>query len=240
MQNFKIDFKFKVKAVGKNNGYGNVRSNQTIPYGTYKHLAGVSGVYCIKNKINNMMYIGSTRDAQRRVLKHFSLLRNNKHPNLLLQGDYNKYGYNEFEIQMLEECDDILDKEVEHQLKYSLEMLYNQEITGNYHSDRQRKAWTNNNRSVHKTKEYREKMSKLKQNKIGQFTKDGSKLIAIYNNSDEVCEKFKMAKSSLLGCCNGSKKSIFGYKWHYLDDNGRIIAQGIGRYRTIIRNEEIV
>ena len=50
-----------------------------------------------------------------------------------------------------------------------------------------------------------------------------------------------MAKSTLLGCCNGSKRSVFGYVFHYLDDNGNIIANGKGRNRTIIKySEDIV
>ena len=36
-----------------------------------------SGIYCIKNKINNKMYIGQSTQIERRLREHKSLLRNN-------------------------------------------------------------------------------------------------------------------------------------------------------------------
>ena len=49
-----------------------------------------------------------------------------------------------------------------------------------------------------------------------------------------------IAKSTLLGCCNGSKKRALGFIWHYLDANNNIMLQGKGRKRDIIQNEDIV
>lgn len=52
----------------------------------------VSGIYCIENKINNKTYIGSSKNLYQRLLKHFALLRHNKHENAHLQSAWNKYG----------------------------------------------------------------------------------------------------------------------------------------------------
>ena len=43
-----------------------------------------------------------------------------------------------------------------------------------------------------------------------------------------------------MGCCNGSKKSAYGFIWHYLDSENNIILQGKGKHRDIIHNEDIV
>jgi group I intron endonuclease len=51
-----------------------------------------SGIYCIKNKINGKLYIGSSKDLDVRAKRHFYLLKHGKHYNGSLQGAYNKYG----------------------------------------------------------------------------------------------------------------------------------------------------
>lgn len=48
----------------------------------------------IKNKINNKIYVGSSTDVQRRLKTHIN--------------DLNKYGKNNFEFSVLEECDNSL------------------------------------------------------------------------------------------------------------------------------------
>ena len=83
-------------------------------------------------------------------------------------------------------------------------------------------------------------MKTLKSNKIGKFDETLGNLLEVFENSDEVCAKYNIAKSTLLGCCNGSKKKALGYIWHYLDENNNIMLQGKGRKRDIIQNEDIV
>lgn len=63
----------------------------------------ISGVYIIKNIVNNKIYIGSSVDIHKRWKEHIRLLRNNKHKNKYLQDDWNKYGEHEFEFTIEEE-----------------------------------------------------------------------------------------------------------------------------------------
>ena len=69
------------------------------------------GIYGIKNKINNHIYIGKTEmNFGDRRDSHYSLLRNNKHWNPYLQNAWNKYGENNFDfviIHKLKENEDI-------------------------------------------------------------------------------------------------------------------------------------
>lgn len=51
-----------------------------------------SGIYMIKNNLNEKFYIGSTKNLNVRFSTHKSLLKKNKHTNIHLQRSYNKYG----------------------------------------------------------------------------------------------------------------------------------------------------
>jgi group I intron endonuclease len=65
-----------------------------------------SGIYQIRNKINNKIYIGSTYNFRLRWNQHKSLLRNNIHPNKHLQRSFNKYEEINFDFEILEYIED--------------------------------------------------------------------------------------------------------------------------------------
>ena len=56
------------------------------------------GIYNIKNKINNKIYVGESFNIERRWREHIEDLNNNKHHSYKLQTDWNKYGENNFEF----------------------------------------------------------------------------------------------------------------------------------------------
>ncbi len=62
----------------------------------------ISCVYKITNKVNNKIYIGSTRNYIKRITSHKNLLIKNKHPNSYLQNSCNKYGIDCFEFSIIE------------------------------------------------------------------------------------------------------------------------------------------
>ena len=69
-----------------------------------------SCVYCFENLVNNKKYVGQALNFQRRLSEHFYLLNKNKDVKLL-QFAYNKYGLDNFNIYIVEECSvDILDE----------------------------------------------------------------------------------------------------------------------------------
>ena len=57
------------------------------------------GVYCIKNKINNKRYIGQSINIENRLVSH---KRNEK--SILLVRAFEKYGLENFDFFVLEEC----------------------------------------------------------------------------------------------------------------------------------------
>lgn len=62
------------------------------------------GIYAIVNKVNNKMYVGRSVCIPSRWTAHQSKLRLNIHFNSHLQRAWNKYGEENFELIILEEC----------------------------------------------------------------------------------------------------------------------------------------
>lgn len=66
----------------------------------------LSGIYQIKNIVNNHLYIGSAINVKNRKSKHFSDLKKNKHHSIHLQRAYNLYNENNFGFYILEYVED--------------------------------------------------------------------------------------------------------------------------------------
>lgn len=71
-----------------------------------------SGIYMIKNIINNKVYIGSAKKLVSRLSNHRHLLNNNKHHSIHLQHAWNKYGEDVFIFGVIKVVED-LDKLIE-------------------------------------------------------------------------------------------------------------------------------
>ena len=66
-----------------------------------------SGVYQIRNLINNKVYVGSAVDINRRKREHYTQLSKGKHCNQKLQNAYNKYGVENFSFEIVESVKDL-------------------------------------------------------------------------------------------------------------------------------------
>jgi len=71
----------------------------------------MSGIYKIVNKINNNLYIGSSKRLKRRWYIHKGQLRKNKHHSIYLQRAWNKYGEQAFEFIIIEETENLFERE---------------------------------------------------------------------------------------------------------------------------------
>ena len=95
----------------------------------YNIGSNVKGVYLIRNKINGKCYIGSSVCIRRRIAQHFRSLKQNSHHSADLQIDFNKYGIENFQVEVLLECSvsDARKYEEEYITKFNLkEFGYNQ------------------------------------------------------------------------------------------------------------------
>lgn len=64
-----------------------------------------SGIYSIKNIINGKVYIGKSTHLYRRKYQHFTALKKGKHSNTYLQASFDKYKFDSFIFEVLEQCD---------------------------------------------------------------------------------------------------------------------------------------
>lgn len=64
-----------------------------------------TGIYQIRNRVNNKVYVGSAFNIHQRWACHLSLLTNGKHKNKHLQNAWNKYESSNFCYEILEEVD---------------------------------------------------------------------------------------------------------------------------------------
>ena len=81
-------------------------------------INSISGVYQIRNAINDKIYIGSAVNIQKRWREHISALKKNKHHSRYLQRSWNKYGEKNFEFVILEECEPVKETLLEREQFY--------------------------------------------------------------------------------------------------------------------------
>lgn len=90
----------------------------------------MTGIYSIKNLVNNKIYIGSSNNITTRINQHFNNLKNNKHNNKHLQSSYNKNGVENFSYEILEvfeniDRNELFKIEADYLEKYNIDNLYN-------------------------------------------------------------------------------------------------------------------
>lgn len=72
----------------------------------------MKGIYKITNKSNGKVYIGQSENLINRKRNHFYWLGRNEHHNQPLQKAYNKHGEESFVFEILEETDDLDNREI--------------------------------------------------------------------------------------------------------------------------------
>lgn len=74
------------------------------------------GIYEIKNKVTGKIYIGSSKQIEKRWEQHLQALEKGEHHSILLQRAWNKYGKECFEFIVKEECkeEELLVREQKH------------------------------------------------------------------------------------------------------------------------------
>lgn len=72
-------------------------------------------IYLLKNKVTGRGYVGRTCQPKNRLKLHMNNLKANRHPNELMQEDFNLYGVDSFEFEILAEYEQLTRTGIEKQ-----------------------------------------------------------------------------------------------------------------------------
>lgn len=174
----------------------------------------VSGIYCIENTINHKIYIGSSKNIYQRLLKHFALLRHNKHQNAHLQNAWNKYGEVYFRWFVLEFCDNSVLAERE---QYCMDLFgaeYNitKIVERNILSKESRIKQGETRRKLHKE-------GKLEWNfkpvTLYVYDLEGHLLFSNPLGLKDTAKRLGISPSSICRVTNGTYQQCKGYRFSY-------------------------
>lgn len=174
----------------------------------------VSGIYCIENITNHKTYIGSSKNIYQRLLKHFALLRHNKHQNAHLQSAWNKYGESSFRWFILELCDSAELTEKEQYCIDLFEAEYNitRIIERNILSGESRIKQGETRRRLHQE-------GKLEWNfnpvTMYVYDLDGKLLFSNPLGLKDTARRLGISPSSICRVTNGTYQQCKGYRFSY-------------------------
>lgn len=188
----------------------------------------ISGIYQIKNKINNKIYIGSSKDICKRWRYHIADFKANRHCNKYFQASWDKYGEDNFEFSILEKVTNLEDlKDIEQQ--YLLKL--NPFKENGYNLCKTTESYTfgyklsEDTKNKMKNKKFTEEhilniKLNIKKKCILQFDLYG-RLIKKWNSLNDIISFNPIYKmSSIYCCCNSNTPHIssYGYLWFYEED----------------------
>lgn len=204
-----------------------------------KNIPKISGIYIIKNDINNKFYIGSTVNLCKRITTHIGKLKTNQHVNSHLQGAVNKYGINNFSFKILVICEryqlfeieqGVLDyyKCYKHDIGYNMSEIvkgvsvYNtpNHFLGKKHSDKT--------------------LAKLRDISRVRF---GSREIIcnetkqIFIGVKDAAINLKISRNNITKCLTGMTQSTCGYTFRYKDQSDNDISEYDKNIKNYLHNK---
>lgn len=209
----------------------------------YRQRDYQSGIYLIRNKVNNKIYIGKAKNIYERIRQHINLLnKKSKDENIHLINSWHKYGRENFEYEVLEYCSiDLLEEKellyikqfnsLDRNIGYNMRLDTSTkcilpEETRKRMSESKKKLYADPNYDNMKhshtywkdnpeaKKEMAKKVSeKTTKYKIEQYDKEMN-LIKIWDSVKAITTEHPNFKwQQIYSVCNGYKKSIYGYVW---------------------------
>jgi group I intron endonuclease len=159
-----------------------------------------SGIYLIKNILDDKVYIGSSINLKDRRYKHFWMLERGIHDNQHLQNSYNKFGEENFKFEILENCeyDLLVEKE-----NYYIEKYKSIDSEFGFNLAKVTESRRNNLNEIVK-----KNLSKHNLNKNGNFNK--FRLIEIETDKINEFDNLVDAANYLIdnGFSKGKKRSV--------------------------------
>ena len=226
-----------------------------------------SGIYVIKNKINNKVYVGKAVNIYRRIKVHITALNTkSKDENRHLINSWHKYGRKNFTYYFTEyiqnenivEFNELLSDRELYWMK-ELDSL-NRNKGYNIRYDSEGKCFVSDETkelmSISQKERYKSEEEKIKQSetmiklrkehpelyadsysklayknrkyRIAKCDKISGEIIKIYEIiQDILIDNPEYYKQAIRGCCQGTKNSYLGFRWHYVElDSDNLVLKG--------------
>lgn len=180
----------------------------------------ISGVYMIKNILNNKCYIGSSYHINKRKRVHFKSLAKGSHHSQILQRAYNKYGESNFSFEILFTCPKEFNLKLEQIFIEELKPEYNIcEIAGSplgrkiSEETRRRisKSLIGNKRNSGNKASEKTKIKMSLNNKgkkrIIQYSLEMN-ILKEWDSISQISKELNIQKSGISKCCSGKIRNI--------------------------------
>lgn len=191
--------------------------------------------------INSKIYIGKTNNLKNRIGQH-----KRSKDNVLINYAFNKYGWDNFTLFILQDYDDIPDNlellaletaYIEYFDSLNRKIGYNRclcstDVTGTKLTEEHKKKLSLAKIGKPRSEETKRKISEnnvqfflgktrpdislLFGKPVKQIDKKTNKIIKIWPSLSEVERQLGFANSNLSKVCNGKLKSLGGFKWSYV------------------------
>lgn len=186
-----------------------------------------SGVYKIVNTLNNKVYIGSSVNIKSRKYSHFEQLSLNNHHSSHLQRAYNKYGKENFKLEIIECVEKLADIEIFKRIlltreQYWINLFKSYDRNFGYNIS----PTAGSPLGVKQTEETRRKVGLAS---LGRSTKKvlNTDTGEVFNSITEAARTYNISNSKIGEVCNGIRKTTAGFKWEFLTDTDKVIEHRI-------------
>lgn len=181
-----------------------------------------SGIYQIRNIINNKLYIGSSSNFLRRQATHFKSLAANKHHSKYLQRSYNKYGKSNFKFEIIAKSP----REKHYLLKLEqffldkLKPTYNMTLTagsqlGTKHTVYAKSKMRQKKLGIPKSKSHVQHLSQSISKPIQQICSTSLNIINEFPSIIIAARTLNINQGDITKAAKGKRKTVGGFCWKY-------------------------
>lgn len=181
-----------------------------------------SGIYQIRNIINNKIYVGSSSNLNRRKDNHFKSLIKGNHHSKYLQNSFNKYGVINFVFEILAKApkERIYLLKLEQFFLNNLKPTYNMTLTagsqlGTKHTVYAKLKMRQKKLGIPKSKSHIQLLAQTRYKPIQQICPLTCNIIAEYDSVKEAANMLKVDKGDITKVAKGVRKTVGGFVWRY-------------------------
>ncbi len=172
-----------------------------------------SGIYQIRNLINNKIYIGSASYFNSRFARHRFDLKNNRHHSIVLQRAWNKYSEQNFVFEVLFTCP------ISELIRLEQYFLNNYNPEYNICSIAGRPTgYKHSELSIEKLKLKAQERGKKWSKKVYQIHPETGDVIKEYPSISSICKEFNLSHSMIDACVNKDRKFAANYCWSFVEN----------------------